>query len=42
MDSFKTFSENKLTNRCKFFSSKEDYLKVDNIWNVFSMNTMGG
>ena len=42
MDSFKTFSENKLPNRCKFFSSKKDYLKADNIWNVFSMNAMGG
>ena len=42
MDSFKKFSENKLPNRCKFFSSlkdksisKKDYLKADNIWNVF-------
>ena len=48
MDSFKTFSENKLPNRCKFLSSvkekcisKKDYLKADNIWNVFKMNTMG-
>ena len=42
------FSENKLPNRCKFFSSlkdncisKKDYLKADNIWNLFKMNTMG-
>ena len=48
MDSFKTFSENKLPDRCKFFSSLKDvcisekyYLKADNIWNVFKMNTIG-
>ena len=48
MDSFKKFSENKLPNRCTFFSflkdkciSEKDYLKADNIWNVFKMNTMG-
>ena len=48
MDNFKKFSENKLPNRCKFFSSlkdkfisEKDYLKDDNIWNVFKMNTMG-
>ena len=50
MDSFKKFSENKLFNRCKFFSSlkdkcisEKDYLKADNIWNVSKtkMNTMG-
>ena len=48
MESFKTFSENKLPNRCNFLSSvkdncirKKDYLKADNIWNVFKMNTMG-
>ena len=48
MDSFKKFSENKLPNRCNFFSSlkdkyisKKDYLKADNIWNMFKMNTMG-
>ena len=37
MDSFKKFSENKLPDRCKFFSS----LKANNIWNVFKINTMG-
>ena len=49
MDSFKTFSENRLPNRCKFFSSLKDncvdekyYLKANNFWNVFKMNTMGG
>ena len=48
MDSFKKFSENKLPNRCKVFSSlkdkcisEKDYLKADSIWNVFKMNTMG-
>ena len=48
MDSFKKFSENKLPNRCKYFSSlkdkcisEKDYLKADNIWNVFKMNTVG-
>ena len=47
MDSFKKFSENKLPDRCKFFSSlkdkcisEKDHLKVNNIWNVFRMNTM--
>ena len=42
MDSFKKFSENKLPNRCKFFSSlkdvcisEKDYLKANHIWNVF-------
>ena len=49
MDSFKKFSENKLPDRCKFFSSLKDkcigerqvYFKANNIWNVFKMNTMG-
>ena len=48
MDSFKRFSENKLTNRCKFFSSlkdeciiEKDYLHATDIWNVFKMNAMG-
>ena len=48
MDRFKKFSENKLRIRCKLFSSlkdkcisEKDYLKADNIWNVFKMNTMG-
>ena len=46
-DSFKKFSENKLPERCKFFSSLkdkcisgQDYFKSNNIWNVFKMNTM--
>ena len=48
MDSFEKFSENKLPDRCKFFSSlkdncinEKDYLKANNIWNVFKMNAMG-
>ena len=48
MDSFKIFSEIKLPDMSKFFSSlkdvcisEKDYLKADNIWNVFKMNTMG-
>ena len=48
MDSFKKFSQNKLPERCKFFSSlkdvcisEKDYLKANNIWNVFKINTMG-
>ena len=42
MDNFKKFSENKLPDRFKFFSSlkdvsisEKDYLKANNIWNVF-------
>ena len=48
MDSFNKFSEDKLPDRCKFFSSlkdfcvsEKDYLKANNIWNVFKINTMG-
>ena len=48
MDIFKKFSEDKLPDRSNFFSSlkdecisEKDYLKADNIWNVFKMNTMG-
>ena len=48
MDSFKKFPGNKLPDRCKFFSSlkdkcisEKDYLKANNIWNVFKMKTMG-
>ena len=47
MDSFKNFSENKLPNRCKFFSSlkyvcisEKDYLKANSLWNLFKMNIM--
>ena len=48
INSFKKFSENKLLDRCESFSSlrgkcisKKEYLKANNIWNVFKMNTMG-
>ena len=48
MDSFKRFSENKLPDKCKFFSSlkdecigEKDYQRANNIWNLFKMNTMG-
>ena len=48
MISFKKFSENKLPDKCEFFSSlkgkcisEKYYLKANNIWNVFKMNTMG-
>ena len=48
MDSFKQFSENKLPDRCMFFSSLKDkcmsgkdYFKPVDIWDVFRMNTMG-
>ena len=48
MNSFKKFSGNKLPGKCKFFSSlkdvcisEKDYLKANNVWNVFKMNTMG-
>ena len=48
MESFKKFSEDKLPDRCKFFSSlkgksisEKVYLKANNIWNVFKINTMG-
>ena len=48
MDSFKKFSEDKVPDRCKFFSSlkdkcisEKDCLKANNTWNVFKMNTMG-
>ena len=48
IDSFKKFSEDKLPNRCDFFSSlkdecisERDYLHAINIWNTFKMNTIG-
>ena len=47
MDSCSKFSENKLPDRSKFFSSLKDkciseknYMKANNMWNVFKMNTM--
>ena len=48
MDSFKNFSEDKLPEKFKFFSSlkdecirERDYLASVNVWNVFKMNTVG-
>ena len=48
MGSFKKFSEDKLPDRCKFFSSlkyecicQKDYLRAINVWNLFKMNAMG-
>ena len=48
MDSFKKFSENKQLDRYTFFSSlkdkcisEKDYLKANNILNVFKRNTIG-
>ena len=48
MGSSKKCSEDKLPNKCKFFSSLEnecisekDYLHANNVWNMFKMNTMG-
>ena len=45
---FKKFSEDKLPDRCKFFSSlkdecisEKDYLEAVDVWNVFKMNTIG-
>ena len=46
MDSFKKFSEDKLPDRCKFFSSlknvcisEKGYFKANNVWNVSKINT---
>ena len=48
MDSFGKFFEDKLTEKCEFFSSlkdrcisEKDYFKAINVWNVLKMNTMG-
>ena len=48
MDSFKKFSEDKLPDRCAFFSSlkdecisEKDYERPKNVWNAFKMETMG-
>ena len=48
MDNFQMFYENKLPDRCKFFSSlkdkcitQKDYLKANNILNVLKMNAVG-
>ena len=48
MDSFEKFFEDKLPDKCGFFSSlknrcssEKDYFKAINVWNVFKMNAMG-
>ena len=48
IDNFKKFSEDKLPDRCKFFSSlkekcilKEEYDRAINVWNVFKIKTLG-
>ena len=48
MDSFKGFDEDRLPDKCEFFSSlrdkcisKEEYGRDINIWNVFKMNSIG-
>ena len=48
MDSFKKFFEDKLPDRCEFFSSlkdecisEKDSSHAINVWNTFKMNTMG-
>ena len=47
MDSVEKFSEDKLPDKCGFFSSlkdrcfsEKDYFKAINVWNVFKMNIM--
>ena len=47
MDSFGKFSEDKLSNRCAFFSSlknecisEKDYSHAINTWNTFKINAM--
>ena len=48
MDPFKKFSDEKLPDRCEFFSSlkdecisEKDYLHAIDVWIMFKMNTMG-
>ena len=48
MDSFKRFNEDKLPDKCEFFSSlkdkcinKEEYDRAINIWNVFKIKSLG-
>ena len=48
MDSFKKFFNDKLPDRCEYFSSlkddcfsKKDYLHAIDVWIMFKMNTMG-
>ena len=48
VDSFKIFCEDKLPDKCEFYSilkdeciSEKDYLHAINVWNIFKMKTMG-
>ena len=48
IDSFKKFSEDKLPERCEFFSSlkdecisEKDYQRAKTIWNTFKIKTLG-
>ena len=48
MNSFENFSENKLPDRCLFYSSLKDkcisekhYLRAVNVWNEFKMKSLG-
>ena len=48
ISSFEKFSEDKLPNRCDFYSylkdeciGKKDYLHANNVLNAFKMNTVG-
>ena len=48
MDSFKKFSENKLSDKSNFFSSlkdecisEKDYQRANNVWNALKMKTVG-
>ena len=48
MDSFKKFVDDKLPDRCNFFSSlkdecinEKDYLHATNVWNILKRKTMG-
>ena len=47
VDSFEKFFEDKLLDKCEFFTSlkdrcisEKDYFKAINVWNVFKMNTV--
>ena len=48
MESFKKFSEDKLPDRCRFYSSlkdkcinDKDFLHATDVWNMFKINAMG-
>ena len=48
MDTSETFFDEKLSDKCKFFSSlkdkcisEKDYVHAITVWNVFKISTMG-